>query len=92
MTMETVFGQMLALWLGNGDEHHALESDMTGLNVKGNLYLYLTFRLFHLFFSCVLPALVVQKKIRIEKKEGSGRSHKNDPRKQSQSNKESNVL
>ena len=39
MTTETVFGQMLALWLGNGDEHYALELDMTGLNVKGNLYL-----------------------------------------------------
>ena len=42
--METVFGQTLALWLGNGDEHRVLESDMTGLNVKGNLYLYLTFQ------------------------------------------------
>ena len=39
MTTETVFGQMLALWLGNGDEHRALESNTTGLNVKGNLYL-----------------------------------------------------
>ena len=39
--METVFGQTLALWLGDGDEHHSLESDTTGLNVKGNLYLYL---------------------------------------------------
>ena len=28
--METVFGQMLALRLGNGDEHRPLESDMTG--------------------------------------------------------------
>ena len=37
--METVFGQTLALWLGNGDEHRTLESDTTGLNVKGNLYL-----------------------------------------------------
>ena len=41
MTTETVYGQTLALRLGNGDEHHALESDKTGLNVKGNLYLYL---------------------------------------------------
>ena len=40
--METVLGQTLALWLGNGDEHRALESDTTGLNVKENLYLYLT--------------------------------------------------
>ena len=37
LTMETVYGQTLALWLGNGDEHCALESDTTGLNVKGNL-------------------------------------------------------
>ena len=41
VTTENVFGQTLALQLGNGDEHHALESDMIGLNVKGNLYLYL---------------------------------------------------
>ena len=34
---ETVYGQMLALRLANGDEH--LESDMTRLNVKENLYL-----------------------------------------------------
>ena len=39
--METVYGQMMALRLGNGDEHRPLESDTTGLNVKGNLYLYL---------------------------------------------------
>ena len=41
--METVFGQTLALalWVGNRDEHGALELDTTGLNVKGNLYLYL---------------------------------------------------
>ena len=32
----------MALQLGNGDEHHATESDTTGLNVKGNLYLYLS--------------------------------------------------
>ena len=38
--METVFGKTLALWPGNGDEHRTLELDMTGLNVKGNLYLY----------------------------------------------------
>ena len=41
VTMETVFGQTLALWLGNGHEHRALESDTTGLSVKGNLYFYL---------------------------------------------------
>ena len=40
VTMETVYGQTLTLRLGDGDEHHALKSDMTGLNVKGNLYLY----------------------------------------------------
>ena len=38
--MKTVFGQTLALWLGNGYEHRPLESDTTGLNVTGNLYLY----------------------------------------------------
>ena len=37
--METIFGQTLALQLGDGDEHCILESDTTGLNVKGNLYL-----------------------------------------------------
>ena len=42
VAMETVYGQMLALQLGDGDEHHTLELDTTGLNVKGNLYLYLT--------------------------------------------------
>ena len=36
---ETVYGQTLALRLGDGDEHCALESDTTGLNVKGNFYL-----------------------------------------------------
>ena len=45
VTTETVFGQTLALWLGNRDEHHALESDTTGLIVKGNLYLYLVEKL-----------------------------------------------
>ena len=40
VTTETVFGPMLALRLGNGDEHHPLESDTTRLNVKENLYLY----------------------------------------------------
>ena len=40
VTTETVFGQTLALQLGNGDEHPPLESDTTGLNVKGNLYFY----------------------------------------------------
>ena len=40
MTMETVYGQMQALRLGDRDEHRALESDTTGLNVKENLYLY----------------------------------------------------
>ena len=39
--METVYGQTLSLWLGNEDEHCALESDTTGLNVKENLYLSL---------------------------------------------------
>ena len=39
VTRETIYGQMLALQLGNEDEHHALESDMTGLNVERNLYL-----------------------------------------------------
>ena len=40
--METVFGQMLALWLGNGDEHRPprVGHDWTKI-VKGNLYLYL---------------------------------------------------
>ena len=42
VTMETVYGQTVALRLGDGDEHHALELDTTGLNVKGKLYLYLT--------------------------------------------------
>ena len=37
--LETVCGQTLALWLGNGDEHCPLESDTPGLNVKGNFYL-----------------------------------------------------
>ena len=41
MTTETVFWQTLALWLGNGDEHRALELDTSGLNIKGNLYLCL---------------------------------------------------
>ena len=40
VTTETVFGQTLALRLGNGDEHDALELDTTGFNVKGNLYLF----------------------------------------------------
>ena len=39
LATETVFGQTLALWFGNGDERHTLEFDTTGLNVKGNLYL-----------------------------------------------------
>ena len=37
--METVYGQTLALWPGDMDEHRVLELDMTGLNVKGNLTL-----------------------------------------------------
>ena len=41
VTTETVFRQTLTPRLRNGDEHRALESDTTGLNVKGNLYLYL---------------------------------------------------
>ena len=40
VTTETVFEQTLALRLGNGEEHRALELDTTGLNVKGNLYRY----------------------------------------------------
>ena len=40
MTMETVYGQTLALRLGNEDEQRPLESDTTELNVKGNLHLY----------------------------------------------------
>ena len=40
VTSEMVYGQMLALRLGDGDGHRALELDTTGLNVKGNLYLY----------------------------------------------------
>ena len=40
VTTETVYGQTLALWLGNGNEHRPLESDMTGLNVKGNMYVF----------------------------------------------------
>ena len=39
VTMETVYGQTLALRLGDMDEHRALESDTTGQIVKGNLYL-----------------------------------------------------
>ena len=46
MTTEIVYGQTLALWLGNGDEYCPLESDMAGLNVKGNLYLYLDLFIF----------------------------------------------
>ena len=34
VTTETVYGQTLALWLRDGDEHRALELDTTGLNVK----------------------------------------------------------
>ena len=37
VTTETVYGQTLVLPLGNRDEHHALESGTTGLNVEGNL-------------------------------------------------------
>ena len=50
VTTETIFGQTLALQLGNGDEHRALESDMTGLNVMGNLYLFMRNRLRPLYF------------------------------------------
>ena len=39
--METLFGQTLALRLGDGNENHPLESDMTGQIVKGNHYLLL---------------------------------------------------
>ena len=52
VTTETVFGQTLALQLGDGDEHCALELDTTGLNVKGNLYV--TYSLILIF--PVLPA------------------------------------
>ena len=48
-TTETVFRQTLAVRLGNRDEHCTLESDTTGLNVKGNLYL-----------SEILPSTLVQ--------------------------------
>ena len=41
VTMETIYRQTLALRLGDGDEHCTLESDMSELNVKGNLHLYL---------------------------------------------------
>ena len=41
VTTETVYGQTLALRLGNGDEHHPLELDRTGQFVKENLILYL---------------------------------------------------
>ena len=41
VTTETVYGQTLALQLGDGDEHRPLESDTTGLSVKGKLNLYL---------------------------------------------------
>ena len=34
MAMETVFGQVLALWLEKQDEQHPLESDMTGLKMS----------------------------------------------------------
>ena len=40
--MENVYRQTVAPWLGDGHEHRALELDTIGLNVKGNLYLYLT--------------------------------------------------
>ena len=38
MTTDTVFGQTLALRLGNGDECHALELDMTGHLSVNNYY------------------------------------------------------
>ena len=38
---QQIYAPLMALRLVKGDEHHALESDMTGLKVKGNLYLYL---------------------------------------------------
>ena len=41
VTTETVYGQTLALQLGDGDQHCALGSDTTRLNVKGNLSLSL---------------------------------------------------
>ena len=36
VTTETVFGQTLAVRLGDEDERRPLELHMTGLNVKGN--------------------------------------------------------
>ena len=32
----------MTIQLGNGDEHHTLELETTGLNVKGKLYLYVS--------------------------------------------------
>ena len=49
VTTETVFRQTLALQLGDGDEHRALESDRTGLKVKGNLSLYKTAKMPQIF-------------------------------------------
>ena len=51
LTTETAYGQTLALWLEDWDEHRALELDTTGLNVKGNLCLYTAF-----FTACILKA------------------------------------
>ena len=39
---KNIYGQTLALQLGNGDEQRPLELETTGLNVKGNLYFYLS--------------------------------------------------
>ena len=58
VTMETVYWQMLALWLGDGDEHRTLESDIMRLNVKGNLYLNLH-NLWHSFPSQIQPPWVI---------------------------------
>ena len=41
VTTETVFGQTLAVWLGNEGEYCTLELDTAELNVKGGFYLYL---------------------------------------------------
>ena len=50
MTTETVYGQTLALWLENGDEHCVLESDMTGQLSRGTFTFILPSRaLFRVF-------------------------------------------
>ena len=51
--METVFGQTLALQLGNGDEHCALESDTTRQIVKGT-FTYLNTGTAHMFMALIV--------------------------------------